>query len=368
MARGRLILQALEDFEDREARPVWSWPERDKHSSAWLLSLPGPDFDLTATEFSEGFAAMLCQPSPACRSMVGRPVPGGERVCPWGDTVVNAKMKGDGFRKRHDAIKLRIHHLLRGARIPAQCEVFNEFADLIPQAALSRIERGRRRQGLVPDFKLRGVEGEGDLLCELKAMSASESRYPRNPRVRDGVRGVDGRADGLTAAYALKAWEVDWQYCGTPRPPKLRQGGQAPPRQIGPVETRLLTYGQVRGWCFGAWGEVSGEVNYLLQKIAQAKLEVGNTQPSGRRTYKTREAQLAGLVASTRRDLSHKAVQQQSKLLLDRLKLLGDGAKEAANRRGWAEEVERRGARERRAQDVCLRQGHSLMRHGFGLL
>ena len=172
----------------------------------------------------------------------------------------------------------------------------------------------------------------------------------------------------VLAAYALKAREVDWQYCGTPRPPKLRRGGQAPPRQIGPVETRLLTYGQVRGWCFGAWGEVSGEVHYLVQKIAQAKLEVGNTQPSGRRTYKTREAQLAGLVASTRRDLSHKAVQQQSKLLLDRLKLLGDGAKEAANRRGWAEEVERRGARERRAQDVCLRQGHSLMRHGFGLL
>ena len=159
MARGRLLLRGLEDYEDREARPVWSWPERDKHSSAWLLCLPGPDFDLTAAEFSESFAALLCQPSPACSSMVGRPVPGGERVCRWGDKVVSAPMKGDGFRKRHDATKLRIQHLLRGADIPVQSEVFNEFADLIPQAGLSRIERGRRRQGLVPDFKLRGRKG-----------------------------------------------------------------------------------------------------------------------------------------------------------------------------------------------------------------
>ena len=83
---------------------------------------------------------------------------------------------------------------------------------------------------------------------------------------------------------------------------------------------------------------------------------------------KSKEAQLAILVASVRRDLSHKAIQQQSKLLLDRLRLLGDGATEAAGRRGWAEERERVAARERRAQDVCLRQGQALMRHGFGIL
>ena len=58
----------------------------------------------------------------------------------------------------------------------------------------------------------------------------------------------------------------------------------------------------------------------------------------------------------------------QSKLLLDRLQLLGDGATEAERRRGWAEEVERIAARERQAQAVCLRQGRALMRHGFGKL
>ena len=295
-------------------------------------------------------------------------MPGGERVCCWGDTVVNATMKGDGWRKRHDAIKMRILHLLRWTGIPAQCEVFNMFADLIPQAGLNRIERGRRRQGLVPDFKLRGEEGEGDLLCELKAMSASESRYPRNPRRMDGARGVDVRADGLTAAYALKAREIDWQHCGIPRPPRRQEGEPAPPRQIGPVETRLLTYGRVQGWCFGAWGEASREVHGLVQRLAKSKLEVSATEPGRRGPARSREAQLATLVASVRRDRSFNAVKQQAKLLLDRLRLLGDGATEAANRRGWSQQMERVAARERRAQDVCLRQGQAVRRHGFGKL
>ena len=40
----------------------------------------------------------------------------------------------------------------------------------------------------------------------------------------------------------------------------------------------------------------------------------------------------------------------QSKLLLDRLQLLGDGATDAERRRGWAEEVERMAARDERGK------------------
>ena len=76
-------------------------------------------------------------------------------------------------------MKLTIKDLHTKAGIPIVCEVFNLFADAIPQQGLSRIERGRRRQALVPDFKLRGEEGEGDMLCELKFLNACKSRYPR---------------------------------------------------------------------------------------------------------------------------------------------------------------------------------------------
>ena len=43
---GRLLTDGLLHHPDQEARPVWSWPERDKLSSQWLLALPGHDTSL----------------------------------------------------------------------------------------------------------------------------------------------------------------------------------------------------------------------------------------------------------------------------------------------------------------------------------
>ena len=122
------------------------------------------------------------------------------------------------------------------------------------------------------------------------------------------------------------------------------------------------------GWVLGAWGEASHEIHGLVKKVASANLEVIEMQPGRRGPAKSREAQLAGFTAYIRRQLSHLAVQQQSRLLLDRLELLGDGAGEAARRRAWAVSVERGAERERRAQAVCQRQARPLVRSGFALL
>ena len=66
--------------------------------------------------------------------------------------------------------------------------------------------------------------------------------------------------------------------------------------------------------------------------------------------------------------MSINAVQQTSRLLLDRLQLLGDGVTEAAVRRDKAARMEAVAAKERRAQDVSARQGRGIVRRGFGLL
>ena len=161
---------------------------------------------------------------------------------------------------------------------------------------------------------------------------------------------------------------MDQQYCGTPPPPDLLPDGQQKPRVIGPVEQRLLAYGEVRGWCFGAWGEASTEVHGLVQRIAEERLNLKDTLPNQRRMARTREAERAGLVAYVRRALSLTAVKQQARLLLDRLRLLGDGAVEAGKRRQRAEQLEAVSSRERNAQALAHRQGRSLMRHGFGKL
>ena len=73
----------------------------------------------------------------------------------YGDQVQAATMEGDGWRTRHGNVKLFLTKLFDWAHLPFNCEVFNMFANLIPQKGLSRIERGRKRQGLVPDFMLR---------------------------------------------------------------------------------------------------------------------------------------------------------------------------------------------------------------------
>ena len=97
---------------------------------------------------------------------------------------------------------MRILGLLRWAGVEVDCEVFNLFSGLIPQEGLSRLDQGRKRQGLVPDFRLRvpaagggGVGGPhvGELmLAELKTISCCPTRYKRNPRAI--AKAVDRRA------------------------------------------------------------------------------------------------------------------------------------------------------------------------------
>ena len=182
----------------------------------------------------------------------------------------------------------------------------------------------------MPDFKLRWEEGDESILCELKFISASKTRYPRNPQRRDGKRAVDVRAEGLTAEYAKKAQNIDHDYGGVARPPPAQRGAPRPPRVIGQVEARLQSFGKVHGWCFGSWGEASEDVHLLVQRIAKSRLLIGEMQPGKRGPPKSDVAQLAALVSYVRRQLSITAV--QARMLLERLQLLGDGSADAASR------------------------------------
>ena len=125
-----------------------------------------------------------------------------------GDRVMSTVLPGDHWRIRHDKIKMAIGSLCSWARLPATTEVFGLFAHLIPAQALTRFERGRKRQALVPDFWLEMPTGTGVnrfQLAELKVMSCCETWYTPS----GNVRATDKRASGLQANYRHKARDAD---------------------------------------------------------------------------------------------------------------------------------------------------------------
>ena len=355
---GKVLKTSLDHQADRRVRPVMSWTQRDKLSSAWLLALPAGDTCLSSPVFAEAAAALLCLPSPACADRIGCEV-GKRRVDKYGDQVQAARVEGDNWRKRHDSIKLMLSKLFRWSRMPFQCEVFNLFAHLIPQQGLSRMERGRKRQGLVPDFllELDGERGQkNDELAELKVICCCPSRYtlippPPHPD-RETVKAVDKRARVLTEEYRKKARDVDRVY------------GGAVDGTVGRVQRKLLVYGEVRGLVFGAFGEASEGVHELVHLLANSRLKAEGLQ-QGRESAK---GELGVVVGQVRRILSVTAVRAQAECLLSRLRSVGSGAGAAYGRRQGIMREEVNWARERQAQVVGRRQGRKVVRRGMFLL
>ena len=320
----KLLTKGLLLYTDQEARPCWSWPDRDKQTTAWLLTLTG----LTGPEFTEAAATQLCLPSPACSTRLGETIRGAKKIDLFGDNVRAAKLPGDGFRSRHDLVKNFLFRKLRAAGVPTECEVFNLFARELPQEGLSRIERGRTRQTMVPDFKISIPEAGGRIeqrLFELKVVSSCPTRYPRNPRPEG--RAVDNRGKLLQGEYEAKARKAD------------RRFGNTPLGELGRMENKLLNFGRVRGLVVGGWGELSEDFKMLMQVMADRKKQELEAQ-TGLENRRSVTAQLATYVSQNRQQLSRICVQSQSRLLLDRLERLGGGTGEAARRRrntAWLE-------------------------------
>ena len=267
---------------------------------------------------------------------------GRKRVDLYGDNVVGQKLAGDGWRKRHDDVKEKILSLLRWAGVPVKCEVFNLFSGLIPQQGLNRMERGRKRQGMVADFLVKvpgdsavaggtGSARDVSVLAELKVICSCPTRYQRTPRHPD--KAVKRRAVQLPREYLVKARTMDSVYGGIPE------------GEEGPVARKLATF-PFQSWVFGAWNEASADVHSLVHTLAAARLKQEELLAGGRRRHQATEvAALARLTGQVRRSLSLVAARATSRCLLDRLEVLGSGDRAAARRRSWREqELEGTGA------------------------
>ena len=105
---------------------------------------------------------------------MGETIRGRKKIDIFGDNLRSATLKGDGYRKRHDLVKNFLFRKLRTAGVQTECEVFNLFSREIPQEGLSRIERGRTRQTMVPDYRISIPQAGGrheQQMFELKVVS-----------------------------------------------------------------------------------------------------------------------------------------------------------------------------------------------------
>ena len=162
---------------------------------------------LTSAEFSEAAAAALCLPSPACVEKLGQVIRGRQVVNLFGEAVQSTITTGDHYRKRHDAYKMRLFQMCQWAGLEAEVEVFNLFAGSILQEGLSRMERGRKVQSIVPDMRI-SIPEEGNFvprLHELKIISSSKTRYTPHRQGQEATRAVDKRASELNGEYIKKA-------------------------------------------------------------------------------------------------------------------------------------------------------------------
>ena len=266
----------------------------------------------------------------------------------FGDSIMSEILPGDHWRIRHDKVKMAIHSLCVWARLPVTVEVWGLFSHLIPAEALTRMERGRKRQAIVPDFRLEmpsPTGGSSPQLAELKIISCCETWYPAGGR----VRGTDKRAGGLQTEYRKKAKKVDQEVLG--------QGGEV----RGPVERRLDEFGELLGLCFGAWGEASDGVHQLVQTLAEARLKYQGLQ----RGRPGSDQELGFLVGQVRRRLSLVAVKAQVDCLLAKLHQVGPGNTQLAKKRTWAILEDQRMARERGAQWLRRVERVHTLRKGF---
>ena len=248
------------------------------------------------------------------------------------------------------------------AGVHCDLEVRNLFAAEMVQPGF-----WRQLQGIVPDARITlpaasGARGDGEarvgapgraglagqssvVLHELKVISCSSSRY----KPCWEKRAVDVR-------YYI------YIYLAKARAAENRQGFAH--GEVGRVEARLASLGELRGIVVGNFGEVSSHTQDLIAALATSRVRKAGVNMGRRGWLRTEEAERAIAITGVRRRFAVMADCQASSLL-GRLESLGPGGAAAVGRRWQAAEVERQWRREELTHGLASRQGFQVMRRGM---
>ena len=248
-----------------------SWREGCKFGRAFVACHPSATYQPTSPEFQEMVCTYLGAPSPLARRLgVGRVVrdmSGARRrsvtLDAWGFALTMVTATGDDWRRHHDAIAGIMFSDAKRAGIEGSTEVSGLFTDLLP-SGVGHTWRRKRRDGLVPDARLRrdiGGSGFVDHLHDVKAIHYCPTRYPLAAAEARGQQRGDAtrrRADLVAAEYDASARRLDARFHSAIADPAGR-----------PVLQRLRSYPPPTGLCVGAFAEASPGIHLLLRDVAQ---------------------------------------------------------------------------------------------------
>ena len=228
----------------------------DNFSRMWVGAWPCRECRLLNVEFREVATAYLGLDSPVCIPIVGEVIgTRGLKVDRGGFALTTAQLKGDGWRKQHDALKWCVADMARAAEVATEVEVYGLFASVISRRPRDGRLEGRRLQGMVPDLLLE--LGGRPKLWDVKTLHCGRSTYQWETR-RPTKRAVERRAAEVPHGCVVDAVKLD------------RDLNNIPSNVRGPVQRRLEEYGEVTGLVFGAFGEVSESVAVLVRSLARA--------------------------------------------------------------------------------------------------
>ena len=205
------------------------------------------------------------------------------KVDPYGNNICSATMRGDHWRQRHDALKHVVQSICHWSRFPVDVEVLNIFAPYIDR--LNYMRSGwdeRKRQVMIPDIFFPTISKMGDI----KTMTCCKSHYPpcrfRRAVENDAVR---VRQDKVDAEYKRKARKIDENFNNHPV-------NSARP---GPVGLKLTSFGRVKGFACGAFGEGSPDMHKLCNKLADVAAST-RFMEMGARSLKTAKSRASRYV------------------------------------------------------------------------
>ena len=131
---------------------------------------------------------------------------------------------------------------------------------------------------------------------------------------------MNSRARQLPAEYKAKVANIDWEFHGTV------------PGEVGPLQERLESLGQLLCLCVGAFGDVSADLERLIGAIADSRALFLSRERG--RPLSDREA--GHILSQHRRVLSVVFVRVQATCLVARMGHLGEAAQGCAARRDVA--------------------------------